>query len=221
MNFVISIIKPECADVLSGIFDELNLPVKLTLPAYGTAVKSMLELLGIDSSERRVMMNIADGDQTKNLIAKMKQGIHLGVPGHGIVLAVPIKSIGGGKTVEYLKGDGRSAKYSPPAQYLNELIIAIANVGHTDDVMNAARAAGARGGTVIHAKGTGINDVQKFMSVSIADEKEIILIVSPAAVKSEIMSSILKKAGPDTESGAIVFSLPVSEAAGFAVLNDQ
>ena len=221
MNFVISIIKPECADVLSGIFDELNLPVKLTLPAYGTAVKSMLELLGIDSSERRVMMNIADGDQTKNLIAKMKQGIHLGVPGHGIVLAVPIKCIGGGKTVEYLKGDGRSAKYSPPAQYLNELIIAIANVGHTDDVMNAARAAGARGGTVIHAKGTGINDVQKFMSVSIADEKEIILIVSPAAVKSEIMSSILKKAGPDTESGAIVFSLPVSEAAGFAVLNDQ
>ena len=221
MNFVISIIKPECADVLSGILDELNLPVKLTLPAYGTAVKSMLELLRIDSSERRVMMNIADGDQTKNLIAKMKQGIHLGVPGHGIVLAVPIKSIGGGKTVEYLKGDGRSAKYSPPSQYSNELIIAIANVGHTDDVMNAARAAGARGGTVIHAKGTGINDVQKFMSVSIADEKEIILIVSPAAVKSEIMSSILKKAGPDTESGAIVFSLPVSEAAGFAVLNDQ
>ena len=221
MNFVISIIKPECADVLSGIFDELNLPVKLTLPAYGTAVKSMLELLGIDSSERRVMMNIADGDQTKNLITKMKHGIHLGVPGHGIVLAVPITSIGGGKTVEYLKGDGRSAKYSPPAQYLNELIIAIANVGHTDDVMNAARAAGARGGTVIHAKGTGINDVQKFMSVSIADEKEIILIVSPAAVKSEIMSSILKKAGPDTESGAIVFSLPVSEAAGFAVLNEQ
>ncbi len=50
MNFVISIIKPECADVLSGIFDELNLPLKLTLPAYGTAVKSMLELLGIDSS---------------------------------------------------------------------------------------------------------------------------------------------------------------------------
>ncbi len=221
MNFVISIIKPECADVLNGILDELNLPVKLTLPAYGTAVKSMLELLGIDSSERRVMMIIADGDQTKNLITKMKQGIHLGVPGHGIVLAVPIKSIGGGKTVEYLKGDGRSAKYSPPAQYLNELIIAIANVGHTDDVMNAARAAGARGGTVIHAKGTGINDVQKFMSVSIADEKEIILIVSPAAVKSEIMSSILKKAGPDTESGAIVFSLPVSEAAGFAVLNEQ
>ena len=104
---------------------------------------------------------------------------------------------------------------------MNELIIAIANVGHTDDVMNAARAAGARGGTVIHAKGTGINDVQKFMSVSIADEKEIILIVSPAAVKSEIMSSRLKKAGPDTESGAIVFSLPISEAAGFAVLNEQ
>lgn len=221
MNFVISIIKPECAEVLNGIFDELKLPVNLTLPAYGTAVKSMLELLGIDSSERRVMMNIADGDKTKALIAKMKHSIHLGVPGHGIVLAVPIKSIGGGKTVEYLNSDGKSAKYSPPAQYLNELIIAIANVGHTDDVMNAARAAGARGGTVIHAKGTGVNNVQKFMSVSIADEKEIILIVSPAAAKSEIMRSILKKAGPDTESGAIVFSLPVSEAAGFAVLNDE
>ena len=84
-----------------------------------------------------------------------------------------------------------------------------------DFVMHAVRAAVPRVGTVLHGKGTGAKAGPKFHNISIAEEKEVILIVSKSEEKSEIMRSILKKAGPDTPAKAIGFSLPTSEVAGF------
>lgn len=64
-----------------------------------------------------------------------------------------------------------------------ELIVVIANHGHSEEVMDAARKEGAGGGTVIHAKGTGLERAEKFLGVSIADEKELILIVAKTEMK--------------------------------------
>lgn len=118
----------------------------------------------------------------------------------------------------FLNGSQQPAKYTPELNYSYELIVAIANEGRTDLVMNAARSAGAAGGTVLHGKGTGSEGGERFYNVSIAQEKEVILIVSRAEQKSGIMKAILEKAGPDTEAGTIVFSLPTSEVAGFGPL---
>ena len=95
-----------------------------------------------------------------------------------------------------------------------ELIMAVYEKGHTDMVMNAAREAGAGGGTTIRAKGTGGN-VAKFFGVSLAEEKEIVFIVSHINKKKDIMKAIMQQAGVDTKAHALVFSLPVSETAGF------
>ena len=76
------------------------------------------------------------------------------------------------------------------------------------------------GGTVLHGKGTGGKEEKAFYNVSIADEKEVILIVSRALQKSDIMRAIIENAGPSTEAGAIVFSLPASEVAGFGMFED-
>ena len=101
-----------------------------------------------------------------------------------------------------------------------ELILAIANEGHTDDVMDAARSAGAAGGTILHGKGTGSAAAEKFFGLTIAAEKELILIVSRAEEKAAIMKAILERTGPGTEAGAIVFSLPVTRTAGFSLIED-
>ena len=95
MNYVLSITNPEALGVLEDICEELALPLSVTLHGRGTAVQSMMELLGIESNEKRVVMTVADPDKTKELIAAQRRRLHLGVPGHGIVIAVPIKSIGG------------------------------------------------------------------------------------------------------------------------------
>ncbi len=196
----------------------MELPVNVVLHAHGTAVRSMLDILGIESNEKRVVLTIATQEKTRRLIDEQKRRLFIGVPGHGIVVSVPIKSIGGGKTVAFLGGSQQPAKYTPELNYSYELIVAIANEGRTDLVMNAARSAGAAGGTVLHGKGTGSDKAEKFYSVSIAQEKEVILIVAKTEQKAGIMRAILEKAGPNTEAGTIVFSLPTSEVAGFGLL---
>ena len=218
MNYVISICDPRALEVLTQICAELAIPMNVVLHAHGTAVRSMLEILGIESNEKRVVLSIANQEKTKALISEQKRRLFIGVPGHGIVVSVPVKSIGGGKTVAFLNGSQQPAKYTPELNYSYELIVAIANEGRTDLVMNAARSAGAAGGTVLHGKGTGSEGGERFYNVSIAQEKEVILIVSRAEQKSGIMKAILEKAGPDTEAGTIVFSLPTSEVAGFGLL---
>lgn len=218
MNYVISICDPRALPTLTALCAELSLPVNVVLHAHGTAVRSMLDILGIESNEKRAVMTVANTEKTKRLIEEQKRRLFIGVPGHGIVVAVPIKSIGGGKTVAFLNGNQQPAKYTPELNYSYELIVAIANEGRTDQVMNAARAAGAAGGTVLHGKGTGSENAEKFYNVSIASEKEVILIVAKAEQKAGIMKAILEKAGPASEAGTIAFSLPTSEVAGFGLL---
>ena len=221
MNYVLSITSPEALGVLEDICEELVLPLSVTLHGRGTAVQSMLDLLGIESNEKRVVLSAATREKTAALIEAQKRRLHIGVPGHGIVIAVPVKSIGGGKTVAYLMGEENvSAKTAPPAGYAYELIVVVAGEGQTDLVMNAARAAGARGGTVLHGKGTTSPEGEKFLGVSIAKEKEVILIVARKEQKADIMRSIMTRAGADTDAGAVVFSVPVSEIAGFGMFDE-
>ena len=97
-------------------------------------------------------------------------------------------------------------------------VVVIANRGCIDLVMDAARAAGATGGTVIHARGTGARTAERFFGVTLADERDIYFIVTAAEARAAIMKSIVEAAGLHTPARAIVFSLPVSQAAGFPEL---
>lgn len=221
MNYIISIINPDSTKKTAELCKELSLKLTVAAHAKGTAIKSMLDLLGIESTERSVVFTVANDEKTETLIKNLKRKIHIGVPGHGIVISVPIKSVGGGKTLSYLNGNEPLGKHIPKINPSYELITVISNEGSTDIVMNAARAAGARGGTVIHGKGTQDNETAKFYNVSIASEKEIILIVSTAEQKAEIMKSILQSAGPATKAGSIAFSIPVTDVAGFGFFDED
>ena len=220
MNYLISVVNPGAMDRVCEIAAALDLPQTVTLLGHGTAVQSMLDLLGIESTEKRVIMTVANPEKTRKFIKEMRRQVYIGIPGHGIIMAVPIKSVGGGKTLAYLNnGEQQSARYTPDLSDRYELIVIVANEGRTDQVMNAARAAGATGGTVLHGKGTGSQN-KKFYNVSIAAEKEVILMVAPSDRKAAIMQSVLHHAGPDSDAGAVLFSLPVSEVAGFGLMDE-
>lgn len=92
-----------------------------------------------------------------------------------------------------------------------QLIVCIINSGFSDLVMEAAKAAGARGGTVLHARGTGNPSSEKFFGISISPEKEIVLIVVEEVIKDTVISKIYDECGLDTEGQGIVFSLPVDD----------
>lgn len=97
----------------------------------------------------------------------------------------------------------------------NELIITIVNEGYEETVMEAARSAGARGGTVFNAHGTAnAHDDEKFFGVTIHPNKEIVFILASTTNRKEIMQAIKSAAGLTTDGAGIVFSLPVESALG-------
>ena len=102
-----------------------------------------------------------------------------------------------------------------------ELLIIISNQGYNDMVMDAARAAGAHGGTLIHARGTGMEQAEKFLGISLASEKDMTFIVSRTKEKDRIMQSVMFKAGMNSPAKSIVFSLPVSDTAGLSMLDEE
>ena len=220
MNYVISIVNPDMSKHMNAICEKLQLPLCIQLLGRGTATKSMLDLLGLNVREYHIIMTVADKERTAALVDEARRELYIDAPGHGIIVATPIKSVGGGKTLSYLSG-GRSVEGTPEFNYNYEIILAISNEGYTDTVMDAARAAGARGGTVLHGKGTGSKDAEKFFKVSIASEKEVIMIVAKSTEKAAIMKSIVNQAGIGTEAGAVVMSLPVTAVAGFGMLDNN
>lgn len=95
-----------------------------------------------------------------------------------------------------------------------DLIITVVNRGFDDVVMDAARKAGATGGTVLHARGAGIHETEKFFGISIQPEKDVILILAKRDQKKEIMHSIRNEVGLNKEGRGISFSLPVEDVCG-------
>ena len=96
----------------------------------------------------------------------------------------------------------------------HEVIVVIVNEGHTDQVMEAAREAGAKGGTIVHARGTANKEMEKKSGIIITPSKEMIYILVNEAIRDTVMSAVNKAVGIGTKGQGIVFSLPVSNVAG-------
>lgn len=97
-----------------------------------------------------------------------------------------------------------------------DVVAVVMEQGYTNLVMDVARKAGARGGTVISARGIAEDEVKQFFGIEIQAEKEIVFLVVKSEEKQEIMTAIMKAVGMKTKSHGIVLSLPVSNAIGLA-----
>ena len=193
----------------------------LTL-GVGTATNEMLDYLGLDVNEKAIALSILEESKWFDIKKQLQKKLQIDAPGGGIAFIVPLSSIGGKKPLKFLleRDDYQKEEESVLKNTTNELIIVIAELGYTDMIMSAAREAGAYGGTVIHAKGTGQEFAERFMGVSLAAEKEIVLIVAKSQQKNDIMKAVMEKAGLDSKAKSIVFSLPVTDTAGLRLLED-
>lgn len=206
----------------TSFYQEMELPVSFTTLGMGTASSQVLDYFGLDGSEKGVLFHFVTKAKWKKIKRQLQLQMKIDLPGMGIAFIIPISSIGGKRVLEYLtdgqefaKGEETSLKGTK-----TELLVAIANQGYMEQVMDAARKVHAAGGTVIHAKGTGSAHAEKFLGVSLVPEKEMVFIVAKTEHKKAIMESIMKEAGLQTEAKTIVFSLPVTDTAGMRLLDE-
>ena len=210
---VIAITDHDRGEAMNALYRAAGLRGILSMPGRGTATSEHLAIYGLDATEKYVISAVGNRSEVEGLIKSAKRKLFIDIPGNGVMLTVPLKSVAGGKTLAYLTDEQKTGG-APRMDFEHELIIVILNEGYSDFVMDAARAAGAGGGTVLHAKGTGGTRGEKFFSVSLADEKDMIYIIAHKDEKAAIMRSINEQAGPGSKAGAICFSLPISSVAG-------
>lgn len=229
MYFVLTIVNRSDNKDFVEFFDKNQVNNIYSMPAHGTASASVLDLLGIARSEKTIHFSLLVHSKMKRVLAHLTSDMLIDLPGKGIALAIPLSSIASRDALNYFHDEDasanetqKSASESEDKKMNNtELIVVICENGHTDLIMDAAREAGARGGTVTHAKGTGSQYTAKFLGLSIAEEKEIIYIVSTTDQKQPIMKAIMAKAGGASEAHAVVFSLPVSDTAGLRLFDNK
>ena len=206
----------------SSLFKTEQLPVMLLTLGAGTASSEMLDYFGMESREKIVIFTVVTQESWRRVKRQMEEKLNIDVPGTGISFIVPVSSVGGGKAFRYLLA-GQAYIKEEETELKNteyELIIVISNYGYNNLVMDAAREAGAGGGTVVHSRGTGREKAEKFLGVTLAEEKEMTFIVTRSEKKNDIMKAIMEKAGLESKAKSILFSLPVTETTGLRISGD-
>ena len=220
---MVTITDRRSTDAFLQLYEQHGVDVNLRTVGSGTAVRETLATLGLEKTEKAVLLAVVTEDTWKAVRTDLRRKMRIDVPGTGIAFTVPLSSIGGRRALMFLTQHQpltlKEESTLKDTRY--ELLLVIANQGHTGTIMDAARAAGAGGGTVIHAKGTGMEGAEKFLGISLAAEKEMIYIVVHRDKRNDIMSAIMRDAGMASKAKSICFTLPVSATAGLRLIEED
>ena len=221
LYWLITITDRHSTDAFLALYEEHGITVSLRTVGAGTAVRETLSTLGLEQTEKAVLFAMITAETWPGLQKDLRRKMRIDVPGTGIAFIIPVSSIGGKRALQFLTEHQTFTRMeeSTLKDTHYELLLVIANQGYTDTVMGAARSAGAHGGTILHAKSTGAEDAGKFFGMSIAEEREIILMVVPTGDKNTVMQAIMAQAGAHTEAQAVTFSVALEDVAGLYHIN--
>ena len=187
----------------------------------GTANSVILDYFGLSETEKDLVLTLVPVSRISEIMEKCNKKFHLSHPGRGIVFTVPLSGVCAQVPQVLCRagelgqaGDGKKEEKSLEDAVRYDLILVVVNHGCVNTVMDAARTAGARGGTALHARRVGFEDGENLLGFTLQPEKEIVAILTPRPQKQEIMRAINKAAGLTTESAGILFSLPVDDMIG-------
>lgn len=207
-----------CMQDVQSILASENIPCRFLLHGHGAADSAMLDYLGLGDNKKIAAVSFVANDRVMELYNVFNKKLSLSEAGKGIAFTIPLTgasgtafALNGTKPETEGKADMTDFKY--------ELILTIVNRGGFEVVKEAAKSAGARGGTLLHGLGLGGEEAAKFLGISIQPEKDVVLIVVGREDREQVMQSILNAAGILTENRGICFSLPVDSALGLAEKN--
>jgi nitrogen regulatory protein PII len=201
----------------------------------GTASSEIINLLGIGATEKAVFICLVQSTETPRIIQTVRRVMGTEGAGAGIAFTIPLGGITA-RIFTMFEESARSAD-APAAtagtgglnnqenqtmtaiEIKNEMIIAILNSGNSEAFMAEARKAGARGGTVISARGISQEMMKKFVGISVQDEKEIIFILADRNTVVPIMEAVKSDFGVSSEAAGVIFSLPVDQVMSLNALS--
>ncbi len=216
IKLIISFVGRGQGNGLAKFYAEHQVKFNFQSIGIGTASSELLDVLGIGSSEKDVIFSMASREIAGRLMNRLTDNLGGSIHAKGIVFMMPITGLNhilAAILERQSLGEGTIGVAGMEQNSTNSLILVVVNQGHTDEVMNTARGAGARGGTIIRSRFVGAGE-QEALYESIAHaEKEIIAMVTPTSLRNTIMETINKKHGLKSEAGAIILSLGIDQIA--------
>lgn len=158
------------------------------IPAKGTATSTLLRVLGLGDKSKDMIIMVTDDEHAHTIVDDVRTDGHV----QGVIALLGSKG-----------EDGMATKW--------KMITIIVNVGYADDIMDAARKAGAGGGTITHARGTASSDDVKFLGVPLVPEKEMIMILTEAEKTETIVNAITSLKCLDEPGIGILYTQGVSD----------
>lgn len=210
---------PKLADKAAEMFLKSALPIQYRLTAEGTASSEIMDTLGLGSTDKGILLSTVPRSFGNTMLNLLHTKLRLDAVNSGIAFTIPLT--GAGNLLLQLmqhtasqsdSTEGKEESAMTTRKYA--LIAAIVNRGFSGEVMDAARGAGAGGGTVVHSRSIGSEDATTVWGLGVQEEKEIVLILAETQNKVAIMSAISEKCGVRSEAGGIVTSLPIDDVMG-------
>lgn len=176
----------------------------------GTVKNAFLNFLSLYDERKEIVLLGSDKKTADYALDKLNKEFRYDKPNHGIAFTISACAIVGSRCYQCEEKDEERGVN----EIMYQLIITIVNRGKAEDVIEAANAAGSKGGTIVNARGAGINETSKLFHMDIEPEKEMVMILSSEEVTETIVASIRKELELDKPGNGIIFIQNVNNAYG-------
>jgi nitrogen regulatory protein PII len=222
MKTLITITDIRLTEKLKHSLSRTGVKFQLLMHGHGSAESHLLAMLGLGDNKKAITLSVVPGDLVHRIYYNLEKDLKLSFAGNGIAFTLPVKHLSSALT-QFVntpnaapKTTAQNTEEKTMTEATHELIITIVNRGHFDTVKNAARALGARGGTLMHGLGVGGAEALQFLGIHLQPEKDVVLIVVQKEDAKGVMKAIVKEAGINTPGKGVCFALPVDSAYGLA-----
>ena len=214
MKLILSIVERGQGAALVRLYRKRQAPIHIQCAGKGTATSEIMEILGLGSSEKDVVLSFAAASAAKKLLHDLDNELRGRTGGAGIVVSIPVSALNS-LVANLAAYHAESLKEKEEDREMerteNSLILVVCARGCTDDVMSTAKAHGARGGTVIKGRLTGREELEQAYEVELKAEREVVAIVVPTKLRNPIMEAINTEHGLRSEAQAALCSLPIEQ----------
>lgn len=206
MKLIISIVPHDKGEKLTRASMESGCRGGTVLIGRGLAKSNLLAILGLGESTKDVILMVVE-DSIKNVVFNtIKKATSKEKRNFGEIFVTNVDSF-------FRSGNLKDEieESTPKEKTMNEMISVIVNKGYADDVMAAARSAGASGGTVLNARGTARETDERFFGMHIVPEKEMLIMIVPTEKKDDVMNAIKELKCLKEPGMGIVYSSQVED----------
>lgn len=181
--------------------------------ARGTAHNHFWEYLGLADSRKEVVLMVSKKQTVTTAAQALDKELKLSKPNHGIAFTVPVSSVMG---THSMKCDNIDERAGGEDSAMYKMITVVVEKGTSEKVIDAAAQAGAKGGTIVNARGAGVHETETLFLMDIEPEKEIVYIIVKEQAARAVVDSINQNLNLDEPGTGILFVQNIDEIYGVA-----